>query len=149
NHLRESRTARDSTPPARSEQPPQGEKPVQNPTPANTAGDSTATASRQAESSPSTSDTADTPTGNVMLPARSSGRTASSEDDTARALAPKASARTAQTSEERMADFLIEQLGPESAAAKAQSTAAWYDSGRSEYGYWQRVGEAIRRRTGS
>jgi hypothetical protein len=55
----------------------------------------------------------------------------------------------AETSEERMADFLIGELGPAPAADKAVSTAAWYEAGRPERAYWQRVAEAIRRRAGS
>ena len=57
-------------------------------------------------------------------------------------------ASSARTSEERMAAFLVEQLGREGAAEKAQSTAAWYDEGRSERAYWQRVAEAVGRRAG-
>jgi hypothetical protein len=54
-----------------------------------------------------------------------------------------------QTSEERVADYLIGQFGPAPAAEKALSTAAWYDADRSEHAYWERVAEAIRRRQGS
>jgi Double zinc ribbon len=53
-----------------------------------------------------------------------------------------------QTSEERMADFLMEQLGPALAAEKALHNAAMYPANRSEHEYWRRVAGAIGRRGG-
>jgi hypothetical protein len=60
-----------------------------------------------------------------------------------------AQVRAAESSEERVADFLIEQFGPATAVEKALSTAAWYEAGRPERAYWQRVAEAVRHRSGS
>jgi hypothetical protein len=45
-----------------------------------------------------------------------------------------------------MAAYLVEELGPKPAAATALSNAAWYEAGRSEHAFWQRVAEAIKRR---
>ena len=53
-----------------------------------------------------------------------------------------------QTSEERMATFLLEELGPVRATEKALANAAWYDAGLSEHAYWQGVAEVIKRRAG-
>jgi hypothetical protein len=59
---------------------------------------------------------------------------------------PAQSSEEPETSEERMAAFLVAELGPAPAAAKALANAAWYDAGRSEHAYWQGVAEAIKRR---
>jgi cytoskeletal protein RodZ len=59
---------------------------------------------------------------------------------------PPAAASGSEASEERMADFLVEQLGPVQAVEKALSNAAWYDVSQSEHSYWQGVAETIRRR---
>jgi len=58
----------------------------------------------------------------------------------------QATAGPSQASEERMAAFLVEELGPALAAEKALSNAGWYGEDRSEHAYWQRVAEAVRRR---
>jgi hypothetical protein len=67
---------------------------------------------------------------------------AAGEEETSRPHVP-----APESSEERVANFLIEQFGPATAAEKALSTAAWYEVGRPERAYWERVAEAIRRRT--
>ena len=59
---------------------------------------------------------------------------------------PRMAAGIAKTSEERMAAFLVDELGRERAAAKALSNASWYDEGRSERAYWRRVADAVNRR---
>jgi hypothetical protein len=59
---------------------------------------------------------------------------------------PPAAASRSEASEERMADFLVEQLGPAQAVEKALSNAAWYDVSQSEHSYWQQVADTIRRR---
>jgi double zinc ribbon protein len=93
---------------------------------------------------------AEVPATSASLPSRSaSARPEAPEGEAPTRGAARALAPAPQSSEERMADFLIEQLGPEPAAEKALSTAAWYDAGRSEHAFWERVAEAIRRRTGS
>jgi double zinc ribbon protein len=93
---------------------------------------------------------AEVPATSPSLPSRSPGeRSAASGDELPSRETPQALVPAPETSEERMADFLIEQLGPEPAAEKALSTAAWYDADRAEYAYWQRVAAAIRRRAGS
>ena len=54
-----------------------------------------------------------------------------------------------QGSVERMAAFLMEQLGPDQAAERARSNAEWYGEERiEERAYWRRVAEVIRRREG-
>jgi len=54
-----------------------------------------------------------------------------------------------QGSVERMAVFLMEQLGPGQAAERALSNADWYGEERiEERAYWRRVAEVIRRREG-
>lgn len=97
-------------------------------------------------------DTASAPSGaeastrNTSLPTRlpNEARAASGEEGRR----SPAFASAPQTSEERMADFLVQELGPAQAADKALSTAAWYDVDRPEYAYWERVSGAIRRREG-
>lgn len=69
------------------------------------------------------------------------------EDQASRS--PRAVTPSSRTSEERMAAFLIEELGPASAAEKARSTATWYEPDRPEHAYWRRVADAIERRGGS
>jgi hypothetical protein len=59
---------------------------------------------------------------------------------------PRTAANPAKTSEERMAAFLVDELGRERAAEKALSNAAWYEEGRSERAYWRRVADAVNRR---
>ena len=84
--------------------------------------------------------------GEVSLPARLPAREnspAESEDNRQSSRAPTSPART---SEERMAAFLVEELGREKAAEKALSNADWYDEGRSERAYWRRVADAVNRR---
>jgi hypothetical protein len=81
----------------------------------------------------------------VTLPARTPARenaAAQSEDNRE---APRVAASGARTSEERMARFLVDELGRERAAEKALSNADWYDEGRSERAYWQRVADAVNR----
>jgi len=51
-----------------------------------------------------------------------------------------------ETSEERMADYLVEQLGKTRAEETARSNAAWYGAGRAEYQYWEKVAETVARR---
>jgi hypothetical protein len=145
----------ESTPAARREQAPAPT--ATDPSAVPSTGDSATTAPRVA-TGPLAHEPADAPATPRMpdrvaspaLPPRSPEQTsASTEDEAPRKAAPHAPGPAAQTSEERMADFLIEQLGAESAAAKARSTAAWYDADRSEHTFWQRVGEAIKRRSGS
>jgi hypothetical protein len=93
---------------------------------------------------------AELPATSPSLPSRSPGeRSAAPGDEVPSRETPQSLVPAPETSEERMADFLIEQLGPEPAAEKAISTAAWYDADRAEHAYWQRVAEAIRRRAGS
>jgi len=144
---------RESTPAVRGERPPAPAATH----PASSTGDSATTTPRVA-TGPSAHEATDAPATPRMpdrvaspeLPPRSPGQTtASAEDETPRTAAPRAPGPAAQTSVEKMADFLIEQLGPESAAEKARSTAAWYDADRSEHTFWQRVGDAIKRRSGS
>ncbi len=55
---------------------------------------------------------------------------------------------TARSSEERMAAFLVDELGAKAAARKALSNANWYEEGRSERQYWYRVAAAVTRRGG-
>jgi len=98
---------------------------------------------REIAEAPAPSVAAREPAGTPALPSRSRGeRVASPGGEASDIGAPR-------TSEERMADFLIEELGPAPAAEKALSTARWYEAGRSERAYWQRVAEAIKRRAGS
>jgi hypothetical protein len=81
----------------------------------------------------------------VSLPARVPAREnapAQSEDNRE---SPRVVASPARTSEERMAAFLVDELGRERAAEKALSNAAWYDEGRSERAYWRRVADAVNR----
>jgi len=81
----------------------------------------------------------------VSLPARVPAREnapAQSEDTRE---SPRIGASPARTSEERMAAFLVDELGRERAAEKALSNAAWYDEGRSERAYWRRVADAVNR----
>ena len=52
------------------------------------------------------------------------------------------------SSEERMAAFLVDELGAKAAAKKALSNANWYEAGRSERQYWYRVADAVTRRGG-
>ena len=81
----------------------------------------------------------------VSLPARVPAREnapAQSEDNRE---SPRVAASPARTSEERMAAFLVDELGRERAAEKALSNAAWYDEGRSERAYWRRVADAVNR----
>jgi hypothetical protein len=93
---------------------------------------------------------AEPPAASPSLPARSPSEwSAAPGGDASSRGTPGALAPTAETSEERMADFLVEELGPTGAAEKALSTAAWYDTDRSEHAYWQRVADAIKRRGGS
>lgn len=95
------------------------------------------------------------PATSPSLPSRSTSQGSAATGDeapsrgAARAPAPAPQSSEEQSSEERMADFLIEQLGPEPAAQKALSTAAWYDAGQSEHAFWERVAAAIKRRAGS
>jgi Double zinc ribbon len=105
---------------------------------------------------PSIPETARTPTSagaaralapSAPLPARTpTEQTAEARNQASSGPTPSASASTSETSEERMADFLVEQLGPAQAVEKALSNAAWYDASQSEHAYWQRVAEAIRGR---
>jgi hypothetical protein len=85
------------------------------------------------------------PPASAGLPARSAGEAPGA---VAEASPRRERPSPAQTSEDRMADFLVQQFGPSEAAAKALSTAAWYDTDRPEYAYWQHVAEAIERRGG-
>jgi hypothetical protein len=81
----------------------------------------------------------------VSLPARVPAREnapAQSEDNRE---SPRVAASPARSSEERMAAFLVDELGRERAAEKALSNAAWYDEGRSERAYWRRVADAVNR----
>ena len=83
--------------------------------------------------------------GEVSLPARLPAREnppAQSEDNRQ---SPRATSSAARTSEERMAAFLVEELGRERAVKKALSNADWYDEGRSERAYWRRVADAVNR----
>ena len=58
-------------------------------------------------------------------------------------------AGASQASVERMAVFLMEELGPGQAAERALSNADWYGEERiEERAYWRRVAEVIRRREG-
>ncbi len=110
----------------------------------------TSESGREAIGAPATPRAAELPAMRPSLPSRSRSESRATPghevrgEGTSRPLIPAPA-----TSEERVADFLIERLGPAPAAEKALSTAAWYDAGRSEHAYWQRVGEAIRRRGGS
>lgn len=84
----------------------------------------------------------------VSLPSREPARdmaTAQGEESPEPA---RTDASSAKTSEERMAAFLVEELGARAAAEKALSNADWYDEGRSERQYWQRVAEAVSRHGG-
>jgi hypothetical protein len=80
----------------------------------------------------------------VGLPARETATAQSEESPEPSRIA----ASSARTSEERMAAFLVEELGQARASEKARSNADWYDEGRSERRYWQRVAEAVSRRGG-
>ena len=105
---------------------------------------------REATEAPAVARAAGPPTTSAALPSRPRSEPRATPAHEARGegvLQPQVP--TPETSEERVADFLIEQLGPAPAAEKALSMAAWYDAGQSEHAYWQRVGEAIRRRGGS
>jgi len=96
-----------------------------------------------APESPSASEPA--PSASASLPDRApSGAPSEEAESDRRASGPPAA--SARTSEERMAAFLTQQLGPAEAAAKALSTAAWYDTSRPEYAYWKHVAEAIEQR---
>jgi hypothetical protein len=77
----------------------------------------------------------------VSLPARESAPT----QDEGNREQPRMAAGPAKSSEERMAAFLVDELGRERAAEKALSNAAWYDEGRSERAYWRRVADAVNR----
>jgi hypothetical protein len=86
---------------------------------------------------PSASPPAETP----RLPSRAGTSTErASEDPPPPAKAP------AQTSEERMADYLIAQLGKTGAEERARGNAAWYGADRAEHRYWKNVEEAVARR---
>ena len=86
----------------------------------------------------------DTPSGGTGQADTSSGGAA--QTDTSSGGAAQTTDPSARTSEERMAAYLVEELGPKPAAATALSNAAWYEAGRSEHAFWQRVAEAIKRR---
>jgi hypothetical protein len=102
-----------------------------------------AESARQIAETPAPSMAAGEPAATPALPSRAPGERVALPGREASGIgAPR-------TSEERMADFLIQELGPAPAAEKALSTARWYEADRSERAYWQRVAEAIRRRTGS
>lgn len=82
------------------------------------------------------------------LPARTpTEQPAEARDQAPKGPTPPVAASRSETSEERMADFLVEQLGPVQAVEKALSNAAWYDVSQSEHTYWRGVAETIRRRT--
>ncbi len=51
-------------------------------------------------------------------------------------------------SEERMARFLLETVGPRDAEARALANATWYEPDRAERKYWERVADLVRRRRG-
>jgi hypothetical protein len=110
----------------------------------------TSESTRETTEAPATPRATEVPAASPSLPSRSTNtQPAATGDEAPSTGAPQALDPALQTSEERMAGFLIEQLGPAPAAEKALSTAAWYDAGRSEHAYWERVAEAIRRRAGS
>ncbi len=108
--------------------------------------------------SPSSSATAETPVSagldqappaNPPLPTRARAEQPSQARETgASEPAPSASASSSETSEERMADFLVEQFGSAGAAEKARSNAAWYRVNEPEHAYWRRVADTIRLRAG-
>jgi len=54
--------------------------------------------------------------------------------------------RTLGSSAERVAGYLIDQLGKAQAERKARANAAWYGTGRPEYRYWEEVADAVARR---
>jgi Double zinc ribbon len=82
----------------------------------------------------------------VSLPARVSARENAPSQAEDNREQPRMAPSPARTSEERMAAFLVDELGRERAAEKARSNADWYDEGRSERAYWRRVADAVNRR---
>ena len=60
----------------------------------------------------------------------------------------QASAPSSASSEERVAGFLVGELGPTRAEERALANAAWYGSDREEYSYWRRVAKLIKQGEG-
>jgi len=86
----------------------------------------------------------------TLPPPPTRGRNAGDPPDQAAAPAPAPppAGGAEMSSEERVAGFLVGELGPARAEQQALANAEWYGRDREEYGYWQRVAQLIKQGEG-
>jgi hypothetical protein len=114
--------------------------PASTPTPERSQPRSAPPTARKAEAPPASNDGQDS---QVTLPPPPT-RGWNTRDGSDQGSAPAAASSSAAGSEERVAGFLVGELGSARAEERALANAAWYGSDREEYVYWQRVAKLIK-----